>query len=263
MSKIRMMAIAGVLLGMLVFTACNGDDDDGDSGDETPAATSATGAETPGAEPTEDDGEGNGGGGDNEELQDVADKFSEATFEVAYAVTGGGADAPFGDGSTITITKDGTDRLRFDIQGVQDGEPFDGSFITNGADSYICFTGESSGGLVPEGEEGGCLKSSADDPTNPTGDLSDTFSDFDVEGIEIQQKTEREIAGEDATCYQVLDTESDEVSTACFNDDGVLLAIESADSSFEATSVGGDVSDSDFEPPYAIVEIPGIPTIEP
>ncbi len=262
MSRIRTVALTGlVLVGALAFAACGGGDDkDKDDGGKTPSATSSSGdGKTVEAEPTKENGDGGTSSDDVEELKKVAEKFKNAKFQAVYEVSGGAADSPFGAGGEITITKDGADKLRFDIKTEQDGEPFEGSFIQNGADSYICFSGAQATALLGDGGgEGACLKSSADDPTNPIGDISDTFGDLDVGNVEIQDKSEKKIAGEDATCYEVLDKDTDEVSTACFSDDGVLLSIESTDTTFVAKSVEGDVSGGDFEPPYEIVEVPGL-----
>ncbi|MBI5287529.1 MAG: hypothetical protein HY873_00995 [Chloroflexi bacterium] len=267
MGSTRWMALAALLTaGALVFAACDDDKkkDDGSGGDKTPAAEKTTpsdGEKTSAVEPTKDDGD-NGGGGDSGELQKLADKFAAATFKAVYEISGDGGDSGLTSGE-ITISKDGKDKIRFDIKSEVEGEPFEGSFIQTSTESFLCFSGDAAaslGGLLGEdAAEGICVKSAPDDPTNPVGSLVDAFGDIDVGNVEIQDKEDREIAGEDGTCYTVLDNDTNETSTACFNDDGVLLSVESGDSgTFVAKSVEGDVSDADFEPPYPVQEIPGL-----
>ncbi len=261
------MALAALLAaGALAFGACNGstNDDDKDTGGKTPAAekTTAGGSdETAEPEPTEEDDNGGGGGGDSGDLLEIAAKFESATFHVVYQMSGG--DLGGITNGEITIYKDGTDRLRFDIKGEQDGEAFEATFIETGTDSFLCFAGEAAAGLGAligvDTSAGVCIKSAPDDPTNPVGNLVTEIQSFDLENVEFQSKEEMEIAGEDATCYTVLDTETNETNVACFNDDGVLLSVESGgDVSLVATSVEGDVSAGDFEPPYTVQEIPGL-----
>ena len=263
MSKFRWLLLGSiVVVSTLAFAACGGgDDDDGeDDGDNTPAAsetTSSGGDETVEAEPTEeeDDSEGSGGNGegDKDELIALGEAFLESTFQATYEVTSVG-DA--GAGITgITIFKSGED-LRFDITGETEGQPIDAAFITAGETSYLCFTGDFVQTLGFEGE-GVCTESAADDPSNPVGSLTDEFeiTEEDLADTEILGREEREIAGQDAICYQTSSPESGE-STVCMSEDGVLLAVESADTNFTATEVSDEVSDSDFEPPYPVEELP-------
>jgi hypothetical protein len=260
MFKWKWLLVSLALVTALAFAACDDDSGNGDDGDDDTPVAEATepsgdngdGEETPDAEPTEDDGDDNGGngGGDLGELEGRADDFANSTFRATYNVTGEGA-----PGSTMTLYKDGADRIRIDFSGGAEG---DGSFIAAGENSYICFSGESAADLGVEGE-GACIQSSSD--TNPVGDLTDSLGDVELGNVTVQGKSEREIAGRDATCYEILDNDTNEVTTTCLDDDGVMLAlIDGSEGGFsiEATEVSDDVSDSDFEPPYEITEIPGI-----
>ena len=91
-------------------------------------------------------------------------------------------------------------------------------------------------------------------PTNPVGEIYKSFGNFGTGNIEIQDRSKRKIAGEDATCYKVLDKDTNEVNTTCFSEDGLLLA----NASFEATSVERHVSEEDFNLPYPIADDPGL-----
>jgi hypothetical protein len=230
-----------IVLCPLVFAACGGDDNKNDGGDgKTPAASAAS------------------GGGDIGELQKVAAKFKDATFHAVYAPSGSTTDVPLGGVpssiriSELTLVKSGQDKLRFDMRGARGGEVFYLALIQNGTESYQCFPGAPATATVGSGA-GVCVNTSAH-PTNPLGELSKTFVNFGIGNIEIQDKSKREIAGEDATCYAVLDKDANEVNTTCFSDDGVLLA----NASFEATSVERDVTEEDFNLPYPLADGPGL-----
>jgi hypothetical protein len=164
----------------------------------------------------------------------------------------------------MVMYKDGTDRLRFDISAEEDGEttsiilintPDLNAFCMEGAGEFAELLGAEATG------EGICLDS---DPTGGSGagDFVDIVDEIENGEWELISQSEREIAGQDATCYETRDAEG-EVSTACFSDDGHLLAALQPDGSgIEATSVSDDVGDGDFELPYEVVELPdfGAPT---
>jgi hypothetical protein len=242
MSRLRLMGLCGLMLsGVLVLAACGGDDKKNDGGDgKTPAASAASVS------------------GDAGELQKAAGNFKDATFHVVYAPVGSTADVPLGGVpssvaiSEVTLFKDGQDKLRFDMRGVRDGEAFYLSLIQNGADSYRCFPGQPA--TATAGSAAGVCVNTSANPTNPVGGIFKSFGDLGTENVEIQDKSERKIAGEDATCYTVLDKDTNEVNTTYFSDDGVLLA----NASFEATSVERNVSEDDFKLPYQITDAPGL-----
>lgn len=266
MSRTRWMALAALLTaGVAAFAACGGGSGNNGSGSgtRTPAAqqtTSGGGASTAEAEPTKKSNSG-GGGGSSSELQDLADKFAKSTFRASYEISGGDLEGI--TNGQIAIYKDGKDKLRFDIKGEQDGQAFEASFIETPTDSYLCLSGEAAASLGEligvDTSQGVCTKSTPDDPTNPVGSLIGDFTDIAQGNVELQGKEKKTVAGEDGTCYTVLDKDTNETNVACFNDDGALLSIESGSSgTLTATSVEGSVSGSDFEPPYEVKDIPGL-----
>jgi hypothetical protein len=263
MIKARWMLLAGLLLvGSLAFAACGGDgddDDDGDNGSTTPAAGQTVDGGGDDGGDDGDGGDGNGGSdngeGSRDELLELAEKFVDATFKAVYDTTGAEG---FGDG-TITIYKDGEDRLRFDFAGVQDGVPFEGSLIESPDGTFLCFSGEAA--AVFGSADGVCIESDPDDPTNPVGGITDDFevTEEDLADTTIVGREEREIAGQDAICYTTTSPDTTGNTVVCISDDGVLLSVENEGSGFTATSVEGSPSDSDFEAPYEVQEIPGLP----
>lgn len=265
MIKTRWMLLAGLLLaGSLMLAACGGDsdDDDGDNGGTTPAA----GQTVDGGGDGGDDGDGGDGGddgdggsdngeGSKDELLELAEKFVDATFKAVYDTTGAEG---LGDG-TITIYKDGADRLRFDFSGTQDGVAFEGSLIDTPDGTLLCFTGEAA--ALFGSPDGVCIESDPDDPTNPVGGLTDEFevTKEDLADTTIVGREERQIAGQDAVCYTTTSPDTIGDSVVCMSDDGMLLSVQNEGSGLTATSVEGPPSDSDFEAPYEIQEIPALP----
>jgi hypothetical protein len=263
MIKKSWMLLASLLLvGSLALTACGGgDDDDGDdNGGNTPAAGETVAAdETPSGGDDGDDGDDSGsdnGEGSEEELLELAEAFVASTFAAVYDMSGDGTDT-LGSG-TITIYKDGSDRIRFDISGEQDGQQFDGTFIESPDGSYLCFSGDAA--AIFGSTEGVCVESDPDDPNNPVGGITDDFeiTEEDLADMTIEGREEREIAGEDAICYTTTSPDTTGPSEVCISEDGILLGVNSEGAGFTATSIEDDPSDADFEPPFPIEEIPGL-----
>lgn len=248
----RLWFVAAALLAVLLFAACGGDDDDGNGngngGEPTAAATDVGG--TPG------DGGGNGetSGDVEDDLRNIAANFGLRESKISYEFSAAGTES-----STMTFYWKPPSSWRVDI-GAEEG---DISVISTPDGTYTCFA---------EGGEGQCFQSPGDEAlpvpfldifTDPAelNDLIDTsLGDVDI------NRDERSIAGQDATCYSVSGEIEGEQGSAeyCFSGEGLLLLLraggsESGEFSMEATSVETSVSDSDLEPIYDIVEIPGLP----
>lgn len=243
---------------MLVFAACGDDGGNGNDneGDETPTAA----AQTPdsGGEDGGDNGGGDSGGGDLGDLQDAADRFNNGTFDVTYNVSGNVAGI-----SSFRMVKDGPDRLVIFIEGEEEGQSFSGRFINNGDQTAFCTSPDAFGdpsqlgdlGVDPNAEE---VCFGGDSPlAGGVGDLADEFQ-LD-ENVEVLSQTHREIAGEDADCFETRDTDTGSVSTGCIGrETGAVLYIEDEEGAvFEANSVSEDVDDSVFEIPE-LTEFPGL-----
>jgi hypothetical protein len=240
------------------LSACGGDDD---NADETPRATSEAtrddaDAETPAPTGDDDDGGGNGGGGD---LADAVERFAGSTFTATYTATDSDPDNPLN--GTMIIYKDGDDRFRIDVAGTVEGVESTFVIIDAGDVSGFCLRGASEFLELldlPEGEDGVCFAN------DPTGGGFESFADqlraFNEEEFEVLDTSEREIAGRDADCFRIRDRETEEVNEVCIDDDGVLLYSNTEGDTvmtLEATGVGDDPSDGDFELPYVVRELPG------
>ena len=209
-----------------------------------------------------DDNGGDGPSGDgNAELREILEQFGVKEFKIVYNFTSN-VDGAADTGGTMTFYVKPPDSWRMDsnFAGV------DLITISSGGSTYIC---TSAGGLDT------CLESPVEDSaavpfldvfTDPDGliDLVDTsFGGVDVD------RSDRTIAGLDASCFSVAGEIEDAAGSAeyCFGEGGLLLFASFGGSSaegsgsftIEATSVDDSVSDSDFDPPYDITEIPGLP----
>ena len=245
-----LMIGAIALLGLVAAAACtSGDDDggDGDSGDPTATMDGDGG-----------DGDGEGDSDSLAELAAFGGDYSSYTGKVTYDIT----DFSTGDSAGLTgvtsmtiYQKDGSSRL--DISS-PDGDII---FISTPDASYLCSGGSDCLKYAADDELAGAAVSifsglfSADSINRSIDDIPAGL-DFDV--------TSETIAGLDATCFKAtgnLDPSQagDESSEFCFSDGGLLLrlAFEGADQSsiFEATSASHEVADSDFDPPYPVIDL--------
>ena len=239
-SSLRYFLIVVALLAAGFVVACGGDGDDNGDGDtdEPPAEQSVDG-----------DGDDDGDDGDvSGDLRAFADRFGISEVTIEYKLTASGGDDDF-DG-TMTLYLKPPDAWRMDLA-TPDG---DIALINDGSTTYLC---------ASEGGEGQCFESPIDDAlpipflnifTDPGG--FDDLIGTSLGAVDVSQSS-REIAGQDATCFEVsgeFDGDSGEAEY-CFRDDGVLLLLRASNSSLEATSVSDSVSDEDFEPIYDVLDL--------
>ena len=253
--------LAALLIASLALAAaCGGDDDDnGDgngNGDATATATPANG-DGNGDDDGDDNGDGDGNGGASlDDLRRLGEEYGRIQGRITYDFTTQTEGVTY-DG-TMTIYSDG-DRSRFDYE-----VPGVGSFITITTPdaTYTCTTA---------GGQGFCFEGEGEDDEGSIPFVED-FADQDELNRQIDSfgknvsvsRSSETIAGYDAECYTVTGTDDgdDFTSTYCFSDGFMLLTRwSSSNATFEmrATAASGDVSNSDFEPPYDIFDLGNIP----
>lgn len=231
-------ALLAVALLALVASSC------GDG--QTPGAGGTPGAgETPQAEGTQD------GDGALQELSELARGAGDGVAsKVTYAVTTGLIGQAF-EGSWVLIQK--PPNLRFEFISTATGEELRTIIINAGDESYFCTSAA--------GQES-CLEvaiSEADERSAPFSPLFNVPQEVaaGIESITSVRKSQRTLAGVDATCFTVesvlIDLPEGEI---CFSDEGILLLLRGLGFTFEATSVSTDVSDEDFEPPFEVIGLP-------
>lgn len=254
-----MLALA-FALGALA-ASCGG----GGKKSATPTAgSSAAGTTTPGSgggSPAADSSS-TGGGGNVEEVKAIAQKFGESTFKADYTITGAGSEQ-FSNGR-LTLEKDGASRFRFDVTANQNGQDVAIIFIETSDVSAFCLknAGELGALIGVNAAEGVCFKSNPNDQNNPVGSLNQSLQDLQNANVSVLDKSSRTVAGQDTNCYRTKDNDTAEISTTCFNGDGVIMYVEqetgdpSTASTIEATSVSRDVNGGDFTLPYQIRDLP-------
>ncbi len=199
-----------------------------------------------------------GGGGDDEALRDLDTLASEAAegvvAKVTYKITSDVGGQGF-EQEWVLVQR--PPDSRFELSSTEGVVQFRTIVINSGGKSYLCF---SSGG------EENCLETSAE----LTGAQTATFDPiFDIsrelaeeaENVDIIDRSERRIAGVDASCFKVRsDISGLGDGEVCFSAEGILLLLRSelnnVGSTIEATSVSTDVTDEDFELPYELFELP-------
>ncbi|MPZ24333.1 MAG: hypothetical protein GEU28_12540 [Dehalococcoidia bacterium] len=263
----RLLLPVALLLSLaLLAAACGDDDDDSDADDEETVEEEATEAEeeetetateeeateeeepesTPSEETTAE--EGGGASGDTAEFEEILGNLDD--FRAAYQLEGAGF-----TGSATLYQSGGNFRMDFE------GDDLTGTLIVTDTDSYIC-----SDDVGGEGGEGFCLAFPGGEELGDTGvPFSQIFSDIlagtDEAGVSLSDAEDREVAGEEASCFNVSSTEDglESETLVCLSSDGIPLLIEGTTEgeiySMEATSVSDDVSDADFEPPYPVQEL--------
>ena len=136
-------------------------------------------------------------------------------------------------------------------------------FIIAAGESYICVSG---------GGQETCFATEAAATEAQTVLLDPLFDvprevSEGVSDVSIVNRSQRTIAGVEATCFTVsgglIALGEGEI---CFADDGLLLFLRSETNgdrvTFEAMSVSTDVTDADFEPPYEIFALPDFEDFE-
>lgn len=251
----RLWLAAGALLLVLFLAACSSDsNDNGDNGNTDGQATATEAMD----DATPVDGDGNTGdepsGDVNDELQRLADEFGISEVKITYnfSASGGGSD----EEGTMTLYWKPPDAWRLDFSSAESG---DFTIISAPDASYLCTSEEQQCIASPLGSIPVPFLNIFTDP-NGLNDLIDTS----LGGVDVRRSS-TEIAGQDASCFSVSGTVEGESGEGeyCFRDDGVLLRLRgggdaSGSVSLEATNVEDSVSDSDLEPPYDTVDIPGL-----
>jgi hypothetical protein len=250
---------AVVVVAAAALIACNSGGNSTSTGGASPAATASGATTTAATQEATGAGSNAGSGGSSNELNALAKKFAAATFHATYKATSSGSDA-FANGQMVLI-KDGDKRLRFEATVSQDGQDMQVIFIATDTVSAFCLkdAGQFGALLGIEPGKGVCFKSDPNDQNNPVGSISSLFSDLENMDVTVLDKSSRQVAGKDATCYKTRDNKTSDVSTDCFTKDGVLMYSQSEGSSgfeMEATDVSGSVSGSDFDLPYEVRDLP-------
>jgi hypothetical protein len=249
----RWWITAVAILAVVLAAGCSSSS----SKDKTPTSAPSGGGAQPTAAATSAS-DGASSGADVPDIMEITQKFAKATFHASYKVTGGGALG----GGDMQLYKQGQDRFRFDITATENGQEMSIIFIQNGATSAFCL--DDAGELAPllgvDAGSGVCFQSNADDPNNPVGDLSTTFSDIENADVTVLETSTRKVAGRDTSCYRAKDNAAGDISTICFDDAGAMLYVESegADvTTLEASDVESSVDDKSFDLPYEVKDFPG------
>lgn len=196
------------------------------------------------------------GGGD---LRSLAAKWQETSATIRYEQKVEGAQGQ-GPGGTVTLYWMPPDAWRLDFE----GQGTAATTISRGDTTFIC--GGAQGGGEPS-----CFKTESTEgaPTGPLffGDPRNITENLPADAP--VERTTTTIAGEEASCFSVTGGQGGPAggpSEWCFSQDGLLLRQRTSTEgqgagsvALEAIEISREVSESDFEPPFPVVEAPAPP----
>lgn len=241
--RARAWILGGLAVVAMVAVACGGDD--AEEPEETTGSSTTKTTVTATVAATKASAGGTPASGSTG-FSDLFGQLDDATYRAEYNVGGTGL-----SGSTMVwYRKDG--KLRFDMTSAQ------GSFIVieNGTQSVTCTSAGGSGTCFAGGSAGGLEAPGV----SAIEDFEVNAANYQVEPID-----DRTIAGIRGECFKYSSASG--TGTTCLGPRGELLLIEATQAgqtfTLTATKVDDDVSDDDFEPPYAITELPQLPGFTP
>jgi|FLYL01.1.fsa_nt_gi outer membrane lipoprotein-sorting protein len=250
-SPVALVIILIAAMSLLV-AACGGGDEEEEGGAQTPAAADGGDQQDQtGATPEEEDVDG-GEDGDSanlaEELRSRGSEWANVSGRVTYRIE----DSENGL-SEMTFYQDPPDKSRMDIVSAE-GEVI---IISTTEGSYFCTSNEGEGVCFNSPpEEGETVPSFFEDFASPEA----IAEELEREDLEVESFSDT-VAGFEADCFRATGDDlylgESGTATVCFSENGFLLLAtfegETANFRMEATDFG-EVSDSDFEPPYETVD---------
>ncbi len=250
MSSRNMMIIGLIVLVVLALVAlglCGRGGTTSETGTATATSTSkaATSAPTsvattaPKAAATTAPSGASGAAAGSGELSSALASFQKAEYKATYELSG----IPGGP-TNITMSKLG-DKTRFEI--TAQGQSM--TMIQAPPKSYMC-----------QAEARSCFEVPA--TGSPIANPAQNAIQSIGSGANAKPAAGRTIAGIAAKCYEFTDPAQGS-GTTCVGPDGQLLAVESTtpQGAFKmtATKIEAKPSAADFEPPYPVTQLPGIP----
>lgn len=244
----RWLGFGFVLVAAVALAACSGGDDDEENDGGGDASATPTATASGGVAVTSEPAATVGTPSPEDEFAVVLSRLGDSEFRITYTFTSTVGGQEFTGELTWIRAKDG--RQRFETSTEQADQAVTLTLIDDAAGGRIsCFE---VGGLAScfGGEDG----PSSEIP-NPTEAIFDNVLDPDrISGV--RETETREIAGIEATCYEVDAGEG--TSEACIGEGNFLLSASwtapSGDGGgFEASEFSTDVNDEDFEPAGPIV----------
>lgn len=256
-----LLGVTAVAACGALFTACGSGGGSSSSSSTAAPASTASGAATSAA--TASKSSSGSGGGNLGDMKAALAKFQGAKFKADYTTTIGSAAAQALTDAKLTMTKDGGN-LRVDVSGKQNGNDVSFTIINAGSTSVFCLKGGQVAQALGAAAAGGvCFKSDATTARfNPGTGIQNTLQRFSASDVTLLDTSSRTIAGQNATCYHTQKAGETTTSTVCLGKDGTLLygGSDGANAGeITATDVSGSVSGGDFNPPFPVRSMPGVP----
>jgi hypothetical protein len=198
------------------------------------------------------------------DLESDLDRSAVASYRLIYSVRSGSSPSELKATGAITVSRDGTKRMRIDTNGDPAGVGTDDvSVVVNTDGVFYCLKHVPSGVTLPSpscvsgatGKEGASIFAWA---LGLSTSLDGALSGRD---LDVRHAWRAEIAGATVRCYDVTPAADPSAQTHrfCFDDAGVLMDLVIVDGGgghtveLTAESKPSPASDADFSLPYPVV----------
>lgn len=241
----RYVGLTAVLLALCIAAITIGCTSGGGKKAATTVVPSVVPTQTPGTPPDL--------GATAEELRSLAARYGTQEAKTTYDVSAGINSSPRTGTATLYWKPDAGWRLDFDLKDAT------GTLLKTADAAYVCTVTKATGSCrrAPAAENASVAFLQV--LTDPPALLQAVQDAFYLGKIE---RSQREIAGQQAACFSLQGTASDRAVSVdyCFAADGKLLSLKSSglgangsgELKLDATQVGAAVTDADLQPPYPI-----------
>lgn len=253
-----------VAVFLVAVAACGGSSES----TPTPQGSSPAGQSPSAANPTETSSSGGNSSSSDiaAKLKDLSSKASQINGKVTYQMSTTDDKGVTTSGQMTLYSQ--PPKTRTDISSTDKGQTTNAILISTPDKEYTCTTEQSVGNV--------CIASPAASSNPLAGGLLGAFSDPGAiknqldnlpSGVSIETSS-KTIAGVSGNCFSAsgdLGSGQQGSGEFCFADNGLLLSVsftsskDSSKFSLVATQTG-DVSDSDFNPPYPVTDLGNLPS---
>ncbi|MFO8016437.1 MAG: hypothetical protein R6U32_05010 [Candidatus Woesearchaeota archaeon] len=255
----KRFAFGALILAALLLAGCSGGVDQTDLGADTGIDTGDTGSAEDGT--ADSSGSADDTGSDSEGMDmegpsfmDIVSEKKSSSYMVDYEYSTSGMDEDVSGEMALYLD---SPKQRIDSKFEMNGQKMEARTYIEGDGYTVCFQQDGEWTCMEMDMSQYKSQSSAgSQATSGAQGAEENPSDYN-----INPAGTRNIAGETAYCFEVQPKDSEGTTTACYNNDGVMLYAQYEGPDYTVTSEAMDysmsVSDSDFVPPAEPMDMGG------